>query len=417
MPETRKITDRLMSTLQPGQTVYDSEIRGFRVRCLPSGTISFGLQRTTADSKREHIKLGLFPEVSPGQARKLAQSHTGRIAAGDNPAAQQRADTERAKVTVNFVLDRWLADHARSKVKAKGRKLSARYFERFVRPAFGDVVIYDLGREPVFDMLSHVAHKVSNVTADAVLIALRGAFNYWRDVDPKFVTTPIVSKRMRKINPVDLERNRYLSIEEIRDLWMALDRISGEHPIMTALVRTLLLTGCRLREIANLHTSEIDGDDLIVPKERCKGGRYPHLVPLVPALRRVIPDRQGYVFAAPGSSAAPMPDGRVAVNNEYRFKRLLDDTINDIRRRDGRPPIQPWRFHDLRRTARTVMARLGVPGEIAERCLGHVQSSIQRTYDVHEYRDEKAEALTKLAEYVALITRPDPDNIVTLHCA
>ena len=90
-----------MSTLTPGQTVYDSEIHGFRVRCLPSGTISFGLQRTTVDSKREHIKLGLFPGVTPDQARKLAQEHTGRIAAGDNPAAKQRADAERNKNTVN----------------------------------------------------------------------------------------------------------------------------------------------------------------------------------------------------------------------------------------------------------------------------------------------------------------------------
>ena len=49
-----------------------------------------------------------------------------------------------------------------------------------------------------------------------------------------------------------------------------------------------------------------------------------------------------------------MPDGRNAVNNEYRFKRLLDDAINDIRRQDNRPTIPVWRFHDLRRTARTI---------------------------------------------------------------
>jgi hypothetical protein len=112
------------------------------------------------------------------------------------------------------VLNEWLARHARSKVKAKGREQAARYFERFVRPAFGDVVIYDLAREPVFEMLDHVARKVSDTTADAVLIALRGAFNWWRDIDPKFMTTPIVSRRMRKTNPVERERSRYLSVAE-----------------------------------------------------------------------------------------------------------------------------------------------------------------------------------------------------------
>jgi hypothetical protein len=73
VPKTQKITTRLVSNLSPGQTVYDSVIRGFRVRCLPSGTLSFGLQRTTDDGKRLHIKLGLFPEVTPDQARRLAQ--------------------------------------------------------------------------------------------------------------------------------------------------------------------------------------------------------------------------------------------------------------------------------------------------------------------------------------------------------
>ena len=112
-----------------------------------------------------------------------------------------------------------------------------------------------------------------------------------------------------------------------------------------------------------------------------------------------------------------MPDGRNAVNNEYRFKRLLDETINEIRRRDGRSPIQPWRFHDLRRTARTLMSRLKIATEVSERCLGHVRPGIQRVYDCHEYREEKAEALTQLANHIALITGPDPENVVTLHRA
>jgi integrase len=277
-------------------------------------------------------------------------------------------------------------------------------------------VIYDLTREQVRDMLDYVARTVSNTTADAVLIALRGALNWWRDADTKFVTMPI-TRRMGRTKQSERERTRYLSIEEVRDLWMALDRLSIQHPILTAFVRVLLMTGCRLREIANLHRAEFNGDDLIIPAKRCKGGRYPHLVPLIPALRHVIPDRQGYVFGAPGSSAAPQPDDRSAVHNEYRFKRLLDDTINDIRKQDGRPPIPAWRFHDLRRTARTMMSYLKISTEISERCLGHARPSIQRIYDLYKYRDEKMEALTTLANYLALITRPDPENVVTLHRA
>jgi integrase len=62
-----------------------------------------------------------------------------------------------------------------------------------------------------------------------------------------------------------------------------------------------------------------------------------------------------------------------------------------------------WVFHDLRRTARTIMSRAGVAGEIGERVLGHAIPGVRGVYDRYEYLDEKRDALERLASLVSEI--------------
>lgn len=57
--------------------------------------------------------------------------------------------------------------------------------------------------------------------------------------------------------------------------------------------------------------------------------------------------------------------------------------------------------HDLRRTGRTGLARLGIKVDIAERVLNHARERMEATYGVHHYIDEKREALEKWAKYLA----------------
>jgi integrase len=60
--------------------------------------------------------------------------------------------------------------------------------------------------------------------------------------------------------------------------------------------------------------------------------------------------------------------------------------------------------HDLRRTGRTGLAKLGVKVDIAERVLNHARERIEATYDVHDYIDEKREALDQWATYLVKVS-------------
>ena len=84
---------------------------------------------------------------------------------------------------------------------------------------------------------------------------------------------------------------------------------------------------------------------------------------------------------------------------------------------DAKVPIAPWVFHDLRRTARSLMSRAGVRPDIAERVMGHSIAGVEGIYDRHSYRDEKAEALRRLAGLIETIIHPPVDNVVPLVAA
>jgi len=82
---------------------------------------------------------------------------------------------------------------------------------------------------------------------------------------------------------------------------------------------------------------------------------------------------------------------------------------------DAKAKVEPWVIHDLRRTARSLMSRAGVRPDVAERVMGHAIQGVEGVYDRHPYRDEKRDALNKLAGLIALILDPPAENVTPLH--
>jgi integrase len=76
--------------------------------------------------------------------------------------------------------------------------------------------------------------------------------------------------------------------------------------------------------------------------------------------------------------------------------------------------MAPWVIHDLRRTARSLMARAGVRPDLAERVMGHAIADVEGVYDRHGYTDEKTKALASLAGLIEQIINPTPANVVPI---
>jgi hypothetical protein len=85
--------------------------------------------------------------------------------------------------------------------------------------------------------------------------------------------------------------------------------------------------------------------------------------------------------------------------------------LANLRQHNPEAELPRWTLHDLRRTARSLMSRAGVPSDHAERCLWHVLPGIRGTYDRHEYFNEKRRAFDALAAPIERIVSP-ADNVV-----
>jgi integrase len=118
-------------------------------------------------------------------------------------------------------------------------------------------------------------------------------------------------------------------------------------------------------------------------------------------------EAQPRVDGNPHVFAAAVGDG--PINSFSQCKEELDELL-----RAALPDFRPWVIHDLRRTARSLMARAGVLPHIAERTLGHAVPDLEDNYDQHVYLDEKSDALEKLSVLISNIVNPRQENVVAI---
>jgi integrase len=94
----------------------------------------------------------------------------------------------------------------------------------------------------------------------------------------------------------------------------------------------------------------------------------------------------------------------------------LSDRVRPKKQLDAASGTSGWRLHDLRRTARSLMSRAGVPSDHAERALGHVIGGVRGVYDRHRYQAEMLAAYEALAAQIGRIINPQ-ENVVALRVA
>jgi hypothetical protein len=132
---------------------------------------------------------------------------------------------------------------------------------------------------------------------------------------------------------------------------------------------------------------------------------------------RDIIDKVPRIDAERGTDHVFTSTGKGPLNNWSRFKLKLDQKMLEIMKRESDDPnsvtLVPWQFRDLRRTARTIFARLSIVKEVAEHCIAHAQPEMVETYNVYQYPKEKREAFKKLADHIAsIVSKPPTDNNV-----
>jgi integrase len=319
-------------------------------------------------------------------ARKWARTELAKVAHGRDPLREKRNAVMAGKNTLRSVCEEYLKREGGKLRTVDGRRAT---LERLVYPVLGKREINEIKRSEINRLLDRIEDDNGPRAAGLTLSYLSVVFNWHAGRDDDF-RNPIV-RGMARGAPT--RRDRILSDAELIAVWNTARAAQGTP--FGELVCFLLLTASRRGEAVGLRRSEIDGTDWLLPAARNKT-KVDLIRPLSTAAQAALdrlPRIGDFVFST---------DGKRPLGGLSAHKARFDEACG----------VSSWRVHDLRRTSRSLMSRVGVSPDHAERCLGHLIPGVRGVYDRHEYYDQKKVAFEKLAALIDRITSP-AENVLS----
>jgi integrase len=398
-----KLTKHTVAALKlDGKTdaiFFDDELAGFgvRLRLGADGKVQKSwIVQWKRSGATKRIRIGPAGVLDVKAARDQAKKFLGRVAIGEDPALDRRERREKDALTLRSQAAEFLAakkpNLAESSLGECTRYLcDPRYFGPLHSRALDAIALRDVAARIVV-----IQRECGNATAARARGALSNFFT-WAMRMGLATANPCIGS----INPEIKARDRVLSLDEIAAVWKACgDDDYGK------IVRLLILLGARRQEVGGIAHSELDLDapqpSWTLPKERSKNGKA-HTLPLLPmalAIIRSVPRRVSR-------------DQLFGLNAEEGFtswgksKAALD-------RRCG---FEDWHVHDLRRSAATRMADIGIAPHIVEQILNHQtghKAGIAGIYNRSNHQREVRAALALWEDHIRALVDGGERKIIPL---
>jgi len=429
--------------------VHDAVVPGLSLNVLPSGLKRFVVLTRFPGAKHPTRRaLGAYGALTLEKARTTARQWLELIGRGIDPAEQveeERRKRERERATTfAAVVDDYLAREIVGLNPERPNKRSAAK----IKQALADVLVPLFGSRPITaltaDEIMRPIELIGSVGTDRALVKL-GVRKKLRRPQRKARPSPEQGRALFTFvemvfnwaidhggygldrNPLDrvsktrrlgapVRRDHMLSDEELITFSLTLERLPVPH---RQVYQVLLHSGLRLNEAAGAQWSEIEGDTWTIPAARMKGKNSgqgqarAHIVPVTPALRKVfdtVPrgSKGDFIFSCLDGAAPIAPGGRVKAKLDAEMLVILRQRAKARGEDPDKVVLRPWRNHDIRRTCRSTLARLGVTEDVAEAVLAHQRGGIVGTYDRWNRLPEKREALERWSKFLADLIRPQP---------
>jgi integrase len=380
-----KLTKKLVEGLQPpaaGQAIHwDSDLRGFGVRVLPSGLKTFIVQYRAADTTSRRIALGRHGVIAPEEARRQARLLMADVQRGGDPV-QERKEVRHAPALTDLV-ERYLSEHAEVRKKPRSVAEDKRLLDKHILPALGKRKLAEIGRAEVTRL--HHSLRATPYQANRTLALVSKLFN----LAERWGLRPDGSNPCRHVERFkEGKRERFLSGEELGRLGKVLaeaERFAVELPGAIGAIRLLLFTGCRLSEVLDLRWQEVD---------------------LERACLRLPDSKTGAKVIYLNGPALGVLAGleRVEGNPYVILGKRKGERLNDLeapwRRLRAAAGLPDVRLHDLRHSFASVGAgaRLGLV--LIGKLLGHTQAQTTARYS-HLAADPMLQASEIIGQRIA----------------
>jgi integrase len=383
---TKRVVDELAPANRP-TIIYDTELKGFGVRVMPSGSKAWIVEfRPNGGGRKvptKRMTLGQTTTLNADEARKAARDILAAVRLGQDPARERTLNRETP--TVREFVERYLAEEAEPKLKPGTMSNYRIYFRKHVTPEIGATKINAVSPGNIAKLHRKIG-VAKPVTANRIVEAISSLYRY-------AATTGVVEKGFNPTIGIsafrEVRRERFLTTEELQRLGAALreaetvglpwntdetkrrakhlpepaKRLIVFSPYVTAAIRLLLFTGCRLREILHLRWNEIDfGRELFFLPDSKTGKRAVVLnAPALTVLNQL--KRIGTYVILGEKSDRPRSDlnrpwGRITVHAK----------------------LEGLRIHDLRHSFASIGAGGGLGLPIVGKLLGHATAATTARY-------------------------------------
>jgi integrase len=381
-----------------GEAVYwHAEVKGLHLRILPTGSRSWRFQFRDLAGTSKKLTLGSPPAVTLAAAVAAAKVHAGKVAAGHNPAADRDAARKVAKAkkyAFGDAAERFIAERApglsASRVEELKRGLIG-HMKPMAKTPLAEIALPDLARR-----LDAIAKASGNPTANRTKTSV-ATFLRWAAGRGEAPASLAYEVGLIQAKP-EASRKRTPSMAELALIW----RSAGASSDYGKIIRLLILSGARAREIGELRWSEVRDDRLVVAAERMKG-RAEHAIPLTADMLALLPARPNeprvHVFGAAGADGGFQAWSRSFDRLKGRMQRAGHD-------------LPSWTLHDLRRGFSSHMNEAGAaPPHVIEACLAHRLVGVQGIYNRADLLAARRDALEAWCSMVAAAVAALPAEV------
>lgn len=414
------------------------------------------LYRNGVHDLREHF------ELLAEDARKAQEA--ARLAAEAEIRQREEAAADAARRrSVRQVFEQWrtadLQPRLRADGKRTGRKDGGQYvadqFARHVFPSLGDKPIADVRKADLLALLDAQKSAGKARTANVLLTDLKQMLDFAAERE-MIGANPIARVKRSKIGGASVERNRHLA-DEI-DLLAAALAQARMHPRSVLAVWLTLATAVRigecmgaawgdtlpaerkarqrrineLREVADAAGAKLGIVDTKartwhLPDTKNQRSHTIHLSAFALVQIERLAALRELAHAEPSPWLFPATDAKLPVCIKSLGKQIADRQREPERRMRARTkatealllPAGRWTMHDLRRTAATLMARLGIGSDVIDECLNHMPAGRMVRVYVHDRREaDQARAFDALGQRLAELTSGKAQtNVVPIRAA
>ena len=398
---------------RPHLMLWDARPTGLGLKLRASGSASWVfLYRPKGSPKgtpSRTVTLGAYPTMPLDDARREALKLAGKAASGGDPAADIRPERRRSRSRLSAALVAYERELLRRKVVARAEAMSS------LRRGFGPMLDDEVGAIEQPQLIARISAIATHPRRhkDGTVYRTPGAAAEFRKHAHAFLAW-CVSAGLTRHNALAGYRiprqtreerlsggghqGKALSDAEIVKVWGAAETLGA----FGGLIRLALLSGLRRNEIATLEWADLHDIAIVIPAKRSKMGRE-HRVPLTPLMQRILgaqPKRPGNSLVFP----SPVSSGVIKGWSKLTPKLVKASGV-------------ALKIHDLRRSCRTLMRRLGIDEATAEAAIGHVKGGLVGIYDKHDLWAERVDAFARVSAHIeGLVGEADGtrDNVVVV---